>query len=144
MTPANANKLRNQSFIPSVEVGSNHQIVVTYYDFRFDLSDGKESTDYFAVFCKPALANDCAQRSNWGDGLNRLRDLRLTRQSFNMLDAPIARGHFLGDYMGLARRGNVVMPAFGIADSLNKNSIYTLPIRSLGAFGRLEVGGTPN
>jgi hypothetical protein len=58
------------------------------------------------------------------------KDIRITETSFNMLDAPVARGHFLGDYMGLARKGRDVMPAFGIADGLNKVSVYTKPIRS--------------
>ena len=33
-----------------------------------------------------------------------------------MLDAPIARGYFLGDYMGLERAGRIVHPVFGIAN----------------------------
>ncbi len=130
MTPANAVKLRNQSFIPSVEVGAKHQIVVTYYDFRFDQSDGKESTDYFAVFCTPSPAADCSRRKDWGDGAVALQDIRLTPTSFDMLNAPVARGHFLGDYMGLAKMGNSVVPAFGMADSLNKVTVYTTPIKS--------------
>jgi hypothetical protein len=128
MTPASPVRLRNQAFVPSVEVGANHKIVVTYYDFRFDTSDGRERTDYFAVLCTPSALADCTRRSHWGDGATRLTDIRLTGQSFDILDAPVARGHFLGDYMGLARKGNVVVPAFGIADSLNHTSIYTRPI----------------
>ena len=31
-----------------------------------------------------------------------------------MLQAPIARGYFLGDYMGLVAAGHKVFPAFGI------------------------------
>ena len=130
MTPPNPVRLRNQSFIPSVEVGANHQIVVTYYDFRFDRSNGQEAADYFAVFCTPNLKIDCSRRWNWGDGATALRDIRLTPQSFDMLDAPVARGLFLGDYMGLARRGGAVIPAFGMADGPNKVSVYTVPIRS--------------
>ena len=130
MTPQNAVRLRNQAFIPSVEVGANHQIVVTYYDFRNDLSDGEELTDLFAVFCTPSATVNCARRAKWGDGATLGADIQLTRRSFDMLDAPVARGHFLGDYMGLARKGNVVMPAFGIADSDNHTSINTTPIRS--------------
>jgi hypothetical protein len=130
MTPDSVNPLRNQAFIPSVEVGANHEIVVTYYDFRFDTDNGKESTDYFAVFCTPNRATNCALRGNWGDGIAKRKDIRITDRSFDMLDAPVARGHFLGDYMGIARKGQVVMPAFGIADSLNHTSINTKPIRS--------------
>ncbi len=129
MTPRSALGLRNQSFLPSVEVGPNHRITVTYYDFRFDKSDGKESTDYFAVFCTPGISGNCAFRGNWGDGIAKLKDVRLTPASFNMLNAPVAGGHFLGDYMGLVRKGGAVSPAFGMADSPNRTSVYTKPIR---------------
>jgi hypothetical protein len=129
MTPPSPVRLRNQSSTPSVEVGPNHQIVVTYYDFRFDKSDGRELMDYFAVFCTPSATVDCSQRRNWGDGATPLKDIRLTRQSFDILNAPVAGGHFLGDYMGLTRRGNVMIPAFGIADGVNRTSVYTTPIR---------------
>ncbi len=130
MTPAGQPRLRNQSFVPSVEVGRDHQIIVTYYDFRFDQSDGRELADYFAVFCTPAPGNDCALRDSWGDGATKLTDVRITPASFNMLDAPVARGHFLGDYMGLVRKGNVVMPAFGMSTGVNKVTVFTKPIRS--------------
>ena len=62
---------------------------------------------------------DCRKGSNWGV------ELRLTNNSFDMLHAPVAGGYFLGDYMGLERAGNQVVPAFGIADGKNKTSIYT-------------------
>ena len=47
--------------------------------------------------------------ASWGD------EPRLTNRSFDMLNAPIARGHFLGDYMGLVAANNVVHPLFGEA-----------------------------
>ena len=129
MTPHSPVRLRNQAFVPSVEVGLDHKIVVTYYDFRFDTSDGRERTDYFAVVCTPGATTDCRQRSSWGDGTTPLTDIRITDRSFDMLDAPVARGHFLGDYMGLVRKRGVVVPAFGIANSDNHTSINTDPIR---------------
>ena len=51
--------------------------------------------------------------------------LRLTRRSFDMLDAPIAVGHFLGDYMGLVTAGRVVHPVFGIATGLDRTTEFT-------------------
>ena len=50
--------------------------------------------------------------------------LRLTRRSFDMLDAP-AVGHFLGDYMGLVTAGRVVHPVFGIATGLDRTTEFT-------------------
>ena len=42
-----------------------------------------------------------------------------------MLDAPVARGHFLGDYMGLARAGDAVYPVFGVATGPNLTDLFT-------------------
>jgi hypothetical protein len=120
-TPANANELRRQAFIPSIEVSDNGRLIVTYYDFRFDTDNGREATDHFAVFCDPGQA-DCRKSQNWG------RELRLTTSSFNLLNAPNAGGLFLGDYMGLVASGDIVYPAFGIVDGAQTTSIFTRPI----------------
>jgi hypothetical protein len=57
---------------------------------------------------------------------------RLTTASFNMLDAPVVRGHFLGDYMGLAASGpTTVYPVFGIATGLNVTAQFTRQISGL-------------
>ena len=124
-TPRNRNELREQVFVPSVEVAANGKLVVTYYDFRFDRDDGREATDYWAVFCDPGREN-CRQSASWGD------EARLTNRSFNMLDAPIAGGYFLGDYMGLVAANNVVHPVFGEAVRPDVTNLYTR---------RLNVGG---
>jgi hypothetical protein len=56
-TPANPeNPLRQQAFVPSIEVGAGGELVVTYYDFRNDSGEGGELTDYWAVTCSA----DCA------------------------------------------------------------------------------------
>ena len=126
-TPRNRNELREQVFLPSVEVAANGKLVVTYYDFRFDRDDDGEATDYWAVFCDPGQEN-CRQSASWGD------ESRLTDRSFNMLDAPIAGGYFLGDYMGLVAANNVVHPVFGEAVRPDVTNLYTR---------RLNVGGGP-
>jgi hypothetical protein len=116
-TPANAtNALRQQAFVPSVAVNDAGVLTVTYYDFRNDDPTG-ELTDHWAAFCSPP-AEDCAVAANWGD------EVRLTDDSFDILDAPIARGHFLGDYVGLATAGNDGLPVFGIADGPDQTSIF--------------------
>jgi hypothetical protein len=114
-TPANPLKLRQQAFNPSVEVGPNGEVVITYYDFRNDDATG-ELTDHWAIFCNPKHS-DCTDPGKY-------QELRLTDHSFDLLDAPIARGHFLGDYFGLVRAGDAVHGVFGIADSTNMTSLY--------------------
>jgi hypothetical protein len=109
-TPPKANPLREQAFLPSIEVARDGTLVVTYYDFRFDHDDGREATDRWVVICK----EDCTSRSSWGD------EQRLTERSFDYLHAPFANGLFLGDYMGLvAGAGRQVYPLFGIAGAQN-------------------------
>lgn len=114
-TPANrANPLRQQAFIPSVEVAANGTLVVTYYDFRRDGGRG-EKTDHWAVFCEA----NCTRRASWGG------EVRLNPFPFDMLDAPVAGGHFVGDYVGLVAARNVVHPLFGLATRPDVTNLYT-------------------
>ena len=126
-TPVNTtNPCRQQAFVPAVvATGDGNAVVVTYYDFRNDTdANGVEGTDYFAVICK--TASDCSKAGSWGD------EQRLTTASFNILNAPIARGHFLGDYMGLAASGSTtVVPVFGVATTPNVTVEYTRVISGL-------------
>src|SRR3954454_15211661 len=130
-TPQNGSvaKLRSQAFIPAIEVGPDGVVVVTYYDFRNDndLNNGVEATDSWAVFCRAGVS-DCTKAGSWQN------EVRLTERSFNMLDAPEAGGHFVGDYTGLTRAGDAAVAVFGIADGQNKTSIYS---RKIG------IGSTP-
>jgi hypothetical protein len=123
-TPANANPCRQQAFIPAVVAAGDGTVVVTYYDFRNDTgTGGVEATDYFAVFCTPTTPTTCGTAANWGN------EVRLTMSSFNILNAPIARGHFLGDYMGLAASGTKnVFPVFGIATDHNVTADFVREI----------------
>ena len=118
-TPYSANKLRNQAFLPSVAVGANHKVYVTYYDFRNDTNDGRELTDFWAISCDIDAGANCRSAGGWGN------EQRLTDASFDMLNAPVARGHFLGDYMGLARQGDHVRAVFGVAVAPNQNDMVT-------------------
>ncbi|MGF6441386.1 sialidase family protein [Paraburkholderia youngii] len=125
-TPTNeAHPCRQQAFIPAVvSSGDGNTIVVTYYDFRNDTNTpaGFEGTDYFAVFCSTATA--CTNPKNW-----RSSELKLTDTSFNILNAPVAGGHFLGDYMGLAASGSkTVYPVFGVATGPNVTDEFTRKI----------------
>ena len=118
-TPSSTNTLRNQAVIPSVEVGRNNRVHVAYYDFRNDIGSGGELADYWAISCRSVAEGDCTDAADWG------RERRLTETSFDMLNAPIARGHFLGDYMGLVRQGDAVRAVFGIAIADNVNEMVT-------------------
>jgi hypothetical protein len=125
-TPANANACREQAFIPTIAVANDgRHLAVTYYDFRNDTNTpaGNEATDYFAVGCD--AWSDCSKAKSWGG------EVRMTNASFNILNAPFAEGHFLGDYMGLAPLGlSSFVPIFGIATGPNLTADFTRRIRT--------------
>ena len=80
---------------------------MTYYDFRNNTDDKATlPTDYFIVHCHPSLTVTCTDPAQW------VSETRLTPSSFDMRKAPVARGFFLGDYMGLATDGTRFIPAF--------------------------------
>ena len=101
-TPENTeNPLRQQAFLPSVEVAGG-TVGVTYYDFRNDVdsSDG-ELADHWFIYC----SQNCTESTNWSE-------IRLTDDSFNYLQAPFSGGLFLGDYVGLASDGTDFLAVF--------------------------------
>ena len=129
-TPANPNRLRQQAFIPSIEVGPGGVLVVTYYDFRKDTRTG-ELTDHWAVLCDPRQ-DDCRQAAGW------TAEVRLTSRSFDMLKAPQAGDLFIGDYVGLVRAGNAVHPVFPVVDGKGLTSLVTRKL-AFGQAGRLAT-----
>jgi hypothetical protein len=101
-TPANGdNPLRQQAFLPSVEVADG-VVGVTYYDFRNDDGTG-ELADHWLIHCH----GGCTDTANWGD------EVRVTDASFTIPDAPLtSSGFFLGDYVGLASDGTNFLTFF--------------------------------
>jgi hypothetical protein len=118
LTPLAPSLRRRQAFVPSVEVGPGGVLVVTHYDFRNDNDGAAELTDHWAVLCD-SRREDCRDAFMWDT------EARLTPRSFDMLDAPIARGHFLGDYVGLARAGNAVYPVWSAATANDVTNLFT-------------------
>jgi hypothetical protein len=98
-TPATTPAADRQAFVPSVDVAGDGTVSVTYYDFRNNTPEPKALTDYWAVHCHPSANNSCSQSGNYG------AEVRLTDTSFDLKQAPVARGYFLGDYEGLANMG---------------------------------------
>jgi hypothetical protein len=90
-----------------VNVAGDGTVVINYYDFRADAGNtdpADELADYWTASCNAS----CASASSWGG------EIRLTGASFNILDAPFARGYFLGDYEGLAAIDDDSGSAFAI------------------------------
>jgi hypothetical protein len=101
-TPANADEDNEQAFTPAVHVADDGTVAVSYYDFRNNTTgDGVATTDQWVVHCH-ASSENCASAASWDE------ETRATTVSFDMRQAPFARGWFVGDYMGLASRHDPV------------------------------------
>jgi len=88
-----------QAFTPAIRVDAAGNVGVTYYDFRSD-SETSPTLDTDVWFLRSA------------DGGQTFTEERLSPTSFNMRDAPVARGFFVGDYAGLAAVGQSFKPLF--------------------------------
>lgn len=105
-TPATPeNPLRQQAFIPSVEVTRSGTVAVTYYDFRYDEDGMHELADYFMVVCERQCTDP-----------QRFVEVRLTERSFDYSEAAeTGAGLFLGDYMALEASSRDFHALFGQA-----------------------------
>jgi len=92
-------------------------IGVTFYHFRNNtpcpIVKGKPDctgvplrTDSFIVHCHPSATVSCTNSADWAS------EARITPTSFDMRQAPVARGFFVGDYEALAVAGNKFKPFF--------------------------------
>jgi hypothetical protein len=98
-TPEDLERLERQALLPTVYVTDDGTVGVSYYDFRFNTGGPGALTDRWLIWCHPG-AVDCAAPSRWRS------EIRLTDDSFDVGEAPVANGLFLGDYMGLSASGD--------------------------------------
>ena len=102
-TPTGLPLGNRQAFTPMVRAADDGTVAVSYYDFRNNtLGDDVGTTDLFVVHCHAG----CSNAANWGD------EERVTTSSFDITEAPFARGFFLGDYVGLGTDGVDFLPFF--------------------------------
>ncbi|HKD95181.1 MAG TPA: sialidase family protein [Gaiellaceae bacterium] len=102
--PPSFNDPAGQAFTPSVDVSANGTVAVTYYTFQNTTSAAFLATDYWAITSANA-------GTSWSP------QLRLTPSSFNGELAPIAGGLMIGDYEGLAHRGNTFTAAYEVGNT---------------------------
>lgn len=101
-TPTNIPALDRQAWDPTVSVGADGRIGVSYYDLRFNDASKGCLTDYWLVQSPSKSSTDPASWTN---------ETRLTDTSFDIEQAVTwnlggAYAYFLGDYQGLAAVGN--------------------------------------
>jgi Neuraminidase (sialidase) len=103
-----------EAVTPMVDVLANGTVAVTYYDIRNNAPDPTRlDTDYFVV-----VSHDSG--STWSES-------RITPASFDYTTAPVARGYFLGDYMGLANNGSQFKSVFiqtNSGDTANRTDVF--------------------
>jgi hypothetical protein len=102
--PPSYNDPAGQAFTPSVDVSPNGTIAVTYYTFQHTTGPSFLATDYYAITSSNGGATWSAQ-------------LPLTASSFNGELAPVAGGPMIGDYEGLAHRGNTFVAAYEVGNT---------------------------
>ena len=119
-TPTDIPPGNQQAFTPAVDVAADGTVSVSYYDFRNNTGDATTlPTNYWAVHCHPASVGGCSDDEDYGD------EIELTNAPFDMENAPIARGYFVGDYEGLANVGTTFGSFFSQTEnSDNSASIY--------------------
>jgi len=123
-TPPNADVANEQAWVQAVHV-ANGTIAVTYYDFRNNTTAPGVPTDYWMVHCH----SSCADVASWGD------EVRLTNTSFDIEQAPFARGpngFFLGEYEGLSSAGNAFWTLFAIVNNGNPNNRTDIVVKTAG------------
>jgi hypothetical protein len=104
-TPTNISVGNQQAFNPVATVLDDGTVGVRYSDFRFNTPDvAMLGTDEFIIHCHPTTPTACTNAANWG------AEVKLTDTSYNMRQAPFARGWFVGDYVGMDTDGQDFLP----------------------------------
>lgn len=105
-----------QALIPSISARADGMIGISYFDMRSNTPDPATLlTDYWLATSLDGI--------NWTD--------RRISAAFDLAAAPVARGYFLGDYMGLASAGNSFYPLYVRTNSsnlANRNDVFLSPV----------------
>jgi hypothetical protein len=105
-----------QALVPSINARADGTLGVSYFDMRSNTSDAATLlTDYWLATSRDGVS--------WTD--------RRISAAFDLATAPVARGLFLGDYMGLVSAGNNFYPLYVRTNSgnlTNRNDVFMTPM----------------
>jgi hypothetical protein len=113
-TPTGIPAEDQQAFTPEIKVATDGTIGVTYYDLRNNTSAPGVPTDYWFVHCH----SSCTDTANWSE--------THVAGPFDLEQAALAGGYFLGDYEGLDAIGNTFFAAFdqAINQATDPSDVY--------------------
>jgi hypothetical protein len=102
------------AFTPAIAVSDDGTIAVVYYDFRQDDNAAPLVTDVWVVTSSNGGAT-------WSE--------QHVSGPFDMTNAPVVRGHFVGDYIGLTAAGQSFHPGWVEATALdNVTDVFTTTV----------------
>jgi hypothetical protein len=103
-SPVRINAPRGVSaFTPGISVAADGTVGVDYYDFRNNTPAAGVPTDVWFTSCSSGCIDPTSWRETHIDG------------PFDMQNAPVARGYFLGDYIGNAAAGRTFHLLYSVA-----------------------------
>jgi hypothetical protein len=116
--PTRVNKVPTaQAFNASIAVRPDGTVGLIHYDLRFNTPDPATlPTDVWFL-------HSHNRGTTWSE-------TRVTPTSFDFNRAPVARGLFLGDYMGLAARGTQFVSAYGVTTPTDRADILVSVLNS--------------
>jgi hypothetical protein len=116
-TPDLPNNLNEQAFLPMVHVLDDGTVGVSYFDFRSNTADNGATTptEAFIAHCH----SNCSAAASWDD------EVPVTDAPFDSRKAPVARGFFLGDYVGLGQSRTDFNPFFTVTTATDPANIVT-------------------
>ncbi|HKB04974.1 MAG TPA: sialidase family protein [Gemmataceae bacterium] len=115
-TPASIPVGDRQAFLPSVAVNRDGAVAVTYYDFRNNTPAPGLPTDLWMVHAHPS--DGLTDLASWSS------ENRITPASFNMENALVRDGYFIGDYEGLVAEGRNFGAFFSMPTGSDPCNIY--------------------
>jgi hypothetical protein len=122
-----------QAFLPAVHIRDDGTIGISYFDFRSNTPEASLLTDYWLLQSSDGVT--------W-------RESRIAA-TFDYGTAPVARGLFLGDYMGLTSSGTTFIPVYGLTnpgDLTNRTDIFATRQSTVGtaaSAGSKSTNGPP-
>ena len=87
---------------------------MTYYDFRNNTPAPGVPTDYWFIHCHPNTT--CTSPAHWSE--------THVSGGFDVENAPVSRGYFMGDYEGLAANGTSLGALFAHPSATDKDNTY--------------------